>query len=389
MDGHGIHGQIPQDRMTRFAPSAGYPNRDSRRASWRRSSCGRLRPPVPLSLVLLAGVAACGGGATAPVEPPFPAPPVPPPRPVPCTFANATCAERVEIGDGVYLRVFSTHLLATGDATVSRGLIVVHGNSRNPDTYFDSGVLAVAEGGAAGTIAVVAPYFQTIDDGPAADEAYWSSAGWKRGNLSRPEGPSPRVSSYAALDSIVRLFLHAGRFPAITKIVVTGHSAGGQVLHRYAATSQVQENARAGVSFRYVVANPSTYLYLGPERQAAEGAFAVPGGGCADYNEWHYGLEDRNTYAGALEDDTIRALLSRRDVRILIGDADTLSASLDQSCGANLQGVNRYVRGQTIVRFMEALHPGHNHVEMIVPGVGHSNRSMWSSEVGLQALFGN
>lgn len=339
--------------------------------------------------MLLGALAACGGGGGTTVTEPVAPPPDPPARPVPCTVANSICAERVAIGTGLYLPVFSTHELANGDRSVSRGLIVVHGNNRDPDNYFDSGVLAVAEGGAAGTTAVVAPHFQTIDDGPESDEPYWSSPGWKRGNLSRPEGPSPRVSSYTALDSIVEIFLNTSRFPAMSEIVVTGHSAGGQVLHRYAATSQVEEGARAGVTFRYVVANPSTYLYLGPERAGAEGAFVIPGGGCPDYNEWHYGLEDRNTFAGAFAADTIRAQLSRRDVRILVGDADTLSASLDQSCGANLQGVNRYVRGRTLVRFMEALHEGHNHVEMIVPGVGHSSRSMWTSAVGLESLFGN
>ncbi len=348
-------------------------------------------PTAAVRFLCLAMLTACaGGGGTTGTEPEPPPPPEPPARPVPCNLAGAICAERIVIESGLYLPVFSTHELATGHETVSRGLIVVHGNSRNPDDYFLSGIAAATQGGAAGATAVVAPHFQTSDDGPESDEPYWSSPGWKRGNLSSSEGPSPRVSSYAALDSIVQIFLNTGRFPAMREIVVTGHSAGGQVLHRYAATSRIQEGARDGVSFRYVVANPSTYLYLGPERENLSGNFTVPGGvGCDDYNEWHYGLEDRNSYAEALEADTIRALLSRRDVRILIGDADTLSASLDQSCGANLQGVNRYVRGQKIVRFMEALYPGHNHVEMIVPGIGHSSRSMWTAPVGLESLFGN
>ena len=350
---------------------------------------GNGRSGIPITFLFFLTLAACGGSGETTVTPPETTTPQPPARPVPCTTANSICAERVVIGSGVYLPVFSTHSLATGDQSVSRGLIVVHGNNRNPDTYFDSGVLAVADGGVVGTTAVVAPHFQTDDDNPQSDEPRWSSPGWKRGNLSLSEGPSPRVSSYTALDSIVQIFLNTSRFPAMREIVVTGHSAGGQVLHRFAATSQVEEGARAGVTFRYVVANPSTYLYLGPERAAPQGTFAMPGAGCADYNEWHYGLEDRNTYAGALEADTIRAQLSRRDVRILIGDADTLSASLDQSCGANLQGVNRYVRGQTLVRFMDVLYDGHSHVETIVSGVGHSNRSMWTSPEGLRSLFGN
>ena len=41
------------------------------------------------------------------------------------------------------------------------------------------------------------------------------------------------------------------------------------------------------------------------------------------------------------------------------------------------------------MRFMDAFFPGPGHLEMIVPGVGHSNRDMWLSLVGLQSLFGS
>ncbi len=374
------------------AGCAGWDGSGSSRRRWPGGDGRAFFPLSVLPFVFLLCVALidCGGTTTS-TGPPEPQPPTEPPvRPVPCNLAGDICEERVVIGSGVHLRVFSTHALTVGDPAIERGMIVVHGNNRDPDNYFVSGITAATNGGASGTTAVVAPYFQTVDDGPASDEAYWSSPGWKRGNLSRPEGPSPRVSSYAALDSIVNLFLNVARFPALREIVVTGHSAGGQVLHRYAATGRAEESAREGVAFRYVAANPSTWLYLGPERENASGDFTVPGGvGCDDYNEWHYGLDDRNSYANALEADTIGALLTRRDVRILIGDADTLSASLDVSCGANLQGANRFLRGRTLVRYMDALHSGHRHVEMIVPGVGHSNRSMWTSPVGLRSLFGS
>ena len=314
--------------------------------------------------------------------------PVEPSRPVPCTFPNATCAERVEIADGLFLPVYSTHLLSEGHAGVTRGLIVIHGNNRDADTYFETGVLAAVEAGVSAATAIVAPHFQTSDDDPEADEPFWSSAGWKQGNLSRPEGPSPRVSSYAGLDRMVDAFLTSSRFPAMREIVVAGHSAGGQVVHRFAATTE-HKAAESGIGFRYVVTNPSTYLYPGPEREDAAGDFTVPEAGCDDYDDWHYGLRERNSYADRLHADSIRAQLARGDVRILLGDADTTSASLDQSCGANLQGPRRYHRGRTLVRFMDALYSGHAHREMIVPGVGHSSRSMWLSGVGAGALFGN
>ena len=308
--------------------------------------------------------------------------------PVPCTLPNATCAERVQIGDGVFLPVFRTHPLGDGDDSVTRGLIVVHGANRNADDYFRSGFLAAAAAGEQSRTIVIAPHFQTSDDGPAPDEHYWSSGGWKRGHLSSSSGPAPRVSSYATIDHIVSLLADRGRFPAIRQIVVTGHSAGGQVVHRYAASSRAEESS-PGVTLRYVVANPSTYLYTRPERASGPGFDPPDATACPDFDDWHYGLEERNSYASTSTADTVRARLARRDVRILIGDADSLSSSLDVTCGANLQGPYRFARGQTLMRFMDAFFTGHRHVEMVVPGVGHSNRQMWLSSVGIQSLFGS
>jgi pimeloyl-ACP methyl ester carboxylesterase len=220
------------------------------------------------------------------------------------------------------------------------------------------------------------------------DEPYWTNGGWKRGHLSSSSGPTPRVSSYEAIDQILGIVTDRTRFPAVDDVVVTGHSAGGQVAHRFAATSRVEDGV-AGIHFRYVVANPSTFLYLGPERDGPNGFSAPTRSECSDYNEWHYGLEDLNSYASAVTIDSIRAQLVRRDVRILLGDADSLTASLDVSCGANLQGRYRFERGQTLVRFIDALYPGNGHQEMIVPGIGHSSSGMYLSVVGREALFGN
>ena len=88
-----------------------------------------------------------------------------------CTVANATCAERVEIGGGVFLPVFRTHALEDGDDSVTRGLIVIHGSNHNADDYFLSGLLAAAEAGEKFRTVVVAPHFQTSDDGPAPRRA--------------------------------------------------------------------------------------------------------------------------------------------------------------------------------------------------------------------------
>lgn len=305
-----------------------------------------------------------------------------------CETASSECAGRVSIGVGVYLPIYSTFRLDLPNPDVEDGVIVVHGANRDAHNYFESMVLAARHAGRLHRALVVAPKFQTEADGPLANEPYWTEGGWKRGHLSVVGGPTPRTSSYAALDRIVDAMADRSRFPNLKRIIVAGHSAGGQVVHRYAAVSRAQEG-RDDIAFRYVVANPSTYLYLTPEREAIGGGFVLPDtAACPSWDGWHYGLgADLNNYAQAVPAQQIRSQLTTRDVRILIGSADTGTADLDVTCGAYLQGQHRFARGRTLIRYMDTLHSGHNHREMVVTGVGHNSRTMFTSTVGLEALF--
>jgi hypothetical protein len=323
--------------------------------------------------------AACGSGST-PVDP------GPGETNTLCTVGAAACTSRVQIGSGVYLEIYSTYELDLGKSSITRAVIVVHGAGRDADGTFETMVDATGRGSSLTETIVIAPFFQTSEDLPRPDEVYWSSSGWKKGHLSRTEGPSPRISSFEAIDVIVAKLADRSRFPALEEIVIAGHSAGGQVAHRYVAGSRA-EDVLQGIGMRYVVANPSTYLYLGPERWDGAG-FSVPDPApCPDYQIWHYGLTDLNTYMNRSTIPEVEERMMNRDVTILVGSADTGLASLDVSCGANLQGDRRFDRGQKLVDFMDALRPGHNHVERIVPGVAHSSSGMYSSTVGLQVLF--
>lgn len=339
------------------------------------------------ALLTVGSVLGACGSSEPPTQPPEPPGDTTTARPIPCTAGAAICSERIEIGDGLYLPIFSTHELSTGNSAVTRALIVVHGIDRNADDYFVTGNVAAAAARAQASTVIVSPHFQTDSDGPESDEPFWSSAGWRKGHLSRPEGPTPRVSSYHAMDRIVETLANTSLFPAVSTIVITGHSAGGQLVHRFGATSPVEDLSVPSASVRYVVANPSTYLYVRPERWE-ETAFTFPDRTiCSDYNDWHYGMEARPNRVEDLEIDTVQARIVRRDVRILIGSADSTSSNLDVSCGANLQGPYRFERGRILVRFMDEFFQGHRHRELVVGDVGHSSRDMWTSSVGLAALF--
>jgi hypothetical protein len=190
------------------------------------------------------------------------------------------------------------------------------------------------------------------------------------------------------VDQLLRILGDSVQFPKLETVVVTGHSAGGQYTHRFAATSPVQEEL-THLRFRYIVANPSTYLYIGPERATAGGGgFELPDrSACPDYNEWHYGFEERNPYALRLSEDGIRSRLLGRDVVYLVGTADLGTSSLDMSCGAMLQGERRYWRGLRLFAFLNTFFPLHPHQLFEVPGVAHSSRGVYTSSIGGLILF--
>ncbi len=301
----------------------------------------------------------------------------------PC-LVSLLCEARLEIAPDRYLRHYRTHDLDTGAEGITRGVVIVHGAGRNATYNFDTGVQGTVDPALRASVAIVAPLFITTEEDPQPDEPFWSSGGWKRGHLSVSGGPTPRVSSFTALDTIVARFSNPALFPDMQEIVVAGHSAGGQVAHRYAAGGMNP----VGVPVRYVVANPSTYLFLRAERPDGSGGFSIPElVACPDYQEWHYGLQDLNSYMSQWPDGQIEQNLVSRDVTIMVGDADTGSSQLDVTCGANLQGEHRYARGLNLMAYMDAFYPGHDHQGFVIAGVAHSSRGMFLSDEGRSVLF--
>ena len=116
---------------------------------------------------------------------------------------------------------------------------------------------------------IIAPYFQATDDPALSDELQWSSSGWKIGNKSVDKAGLTRTSSFQVMDEMIASLSNQVKFPALVDIVVTGHSAGGQFTQRYAAGGKADLTDTMH-RYKYVVANPSSYLYL-------DGYRAVPG----------------------------------------------------------------------------------------------------------------
>jgi hypothetical protein len=312
----------------------------------------------------------------------------------PCE-ASAACRRSSPIPSGGRIAYYGNYALEAGHPSAQAAVIVVHGTDRNPADYYDYvGGSAQATVGLA-SVVVIAPAFQaSARDG--SHEYYWPKDDWREGGDGNIDNGAPGVSSYATLDAIVAALADRTRFPAVARIVITGHSAGGQVVQRYAAGAR---EAPAGLAVRYVAANPSSFLYLNASR-FVDGAFRSSGPqflACSQYNDYKFGLDKRGAvaYMAAPSAAQLTDQYLARAVTYLQGDRDTCNDSLatcndhtlDKGCEAMLQGAHRFERGQHFFAHLTQFFPTHPHVFQAVAGVGHDGRAMFNSPEGRAALF--
>ena len=198
------------------------------------------------------------------------------------------------------------------------------------------------------------------------------------------------------LDAVVALLSDRNRFPALHRIVVAGHSAGGQVLHRYAVVGRGDAAGKgAGIDVRFIVANPSSYLYFTGERPVDGGAGFAPfeRARCPGFDDYRFGLNGAPAYVTERPLDAIVRDYKARRVVYLLGTADNdpNHSALDRGCAAMAQGPHRLARGEAYHRYVvRFLGPGaeQTHRKVLVEGVGHDNAGMWRAPAGQAALFG-
>jgi pimeloyl-ACP methyl ester carboxylesterase len=190
------------------------------------------------------------------------------------------------------------------------------------------------------------------------------------------------------------------RFPQLARIVLAGHSAGGQIVHRYAVLNGIDQALRAaGIGMSYIISSPSSYLYFTKERPtgAADGRFApYDAAACPGYNLYRYGVENLGRlarYAGNLGSAGLFRRYAARDVTYLLGTADNDPdhPQLDQNCGARAQGSNRLERGRNYIRYERRL--AGSDIKLVrrtfeVIGVGHTQSRMFGSKCAAALLFG-
>ncbi|WP_440217201.1 hypothetical protein [Chromobacterium piscinae] len=266
-----------------------------------------------------------------------------------------------------------------------RAVITVHGWPRRD---LRSGGYAAAQAGEAARGAIViAPQFliqADIDAHHLPDKVLrWGVNDWAIGYDA--EAPAA-LSSFDALDAILTRLADKRLFPDLDVVVIAGHSTGGRFVQHYAAIGHGQAALlERGVHIRYVVSNPSIYLYFTAARPKPADA------ACGKTDHWEYGL------GGALpryarqpvSPAALRTAYLSRDIVYLLGTADTdlTGSQLDTTCAAEAQGATRFERGLNYLRTLPPPGEGGGQRLFEVPGVGHHSAAMFASECGRYALF--
>ncbi len=309
-----------------------------------------------------------------------------------CTTV-ANCTEWVTFDGGpARSMIYRTYPLEVANPQITRALVVIHGAGRDADNYFRTALAAAFLAGALDDTVVIAPRIASnagsCRDQLAPNEVSWSCGGdsWRSGGTATNNA---KLTSFEFTDEILRKLAKKEIFPNLKAIVVSGHSAGGQYVDRYAMANTVHDALSVPVT--YVVSNPSSYAYLDSTRPTADGstfrAF-TDSRNCTTFNQWPYGLEHRGGgYTARQSDDHLRQQLAARPVTYLLGEIDILPlGGFDDSCPAMAQGPTRLARGQAFCKYANQKF-GAKHAVTVVPLCGHNARCMFTAEAALPILF--
>ncbi len=277
--------------------------------------------------------------------------------------------------DGVFSH-FTSQDLKEANANIEQAIITIHGSERNAHTYFNSVEAMTKKMNQMEKTIVISPHFKEAWDARTGMEFYFSPEGWLSGD---PDLGTKGVSSFEIMDGMIALLADKNKFPNLKRITLTGHSAGGQLVQRYAAGSDIDVNY-PDIKFRYIVANPGSYVYLTANRPV------TPQVRCA-FNDYKYGLDKLNSYMGKFSVMQIQKRYTAKEIVYFLGEQDIRSDDIDQACPARYQGDTRLARGKNFKSQLDKEFPEAKHFIFTVPGVGHTQYGMYTSEQGLKVLF--
>ena len=302
--------------------------------------------------------------------------------------------------DAPQLAYYSTTDI-TNNPDIRIVLIVIHGSGRNADDYLCCGVSSVPSFMRSSTL-VIAPMFLAHDDGMMPTPVQllrWNETDpiphtWRYG----ADAVYSNISSYQAIDVLIETLID--RIPSVERVIVAGHSAGGQFTQRWALTSG-SKLWKTQVPIRVVAANPRSFCYL-DGRRFLNRTFRIPDESktarCPGYNHWEWGLEQGGRlptpyFDRAIEQvGGIQRMVQRygyRDVIYVSGELDTLHVSSE--CESDhFQGPNRRARSHLFFQSLKEIYGRDQmyHLRLIAKGIPHDHCLIFQSSAGQRALYG-
>ncbi|KAJ9121863.1 hypothetical protein QFC22_002486 [Naganishia vaughanmartiniae] len=289
---------------------------------------------------------------------------------------------------------------------LQRAVIIIHGLNRDPGTYMSNMLSAINNGGIAdpninqNSVAIVTPYFSNGDDknigypwtaglapgkGSTSNALVWQASYWASGANNQYPSTATSVSSYEALDQLIKYFDNRAMFPNMKHIVVGGHSLGAQATNRYAEVG----NAFATNSpVSYYIANPNSYAWLSTARPLSTTS-------CPTYDNWREGFTNYTqypmSYGVSLVNQGRAAILAQYNSRSKAYARGTQDTGDDSStCAPYTAGANRNERFFNFIKAFPAVcsAPGTGQCDTIdYVNTGHDGGAMFASSAGLARLF--
>lgn len=307
-----------------------------------------------------------------------------------CGVANARTLTTAPLPGGKTLPYFASTPPEPG--AITHVLIAMHGYTRDATRTYHAAYRATHDSGQSAFTLIVAPIFPvaaaeathcSFHGMPVAmpGNALWRCNAWSKGGLALND---PGVNSFTAMDRLVAILLH--HYLHVRQVTIAGFSAGGQFVQRYAGFAAVPTRP---VALRFVVADPSTFLYFDPVRP-------LPGkAACSSYNNWKLGMQDRPHDLAERSAATVRATYAAADIAYLEGALDSSAGRgtayrfLAKRCGPELQGRYRLDRGENYAAYDRQYLAHGRHKLTVVPGCAHSVICVFESTAARKALFGD
>ncbi|MCL2468956.1 MAG: hypothetical protein FWF24_01825 [Alphaproteobacteria bacterium] len=217
---------------------------------------------------------------------------------------------------------------------------------------------------------------------------------WNLGGGSHVDTKGPGVSSFTAIDLLLMFLSDKRRFPSMSAITLVGHGMGADFVQRYAALGRAPDILEQnGVLTRFIVANPSSYMYMTSMRWGEHGAQVSQAAlreKCPTYHEYPYGVQALNAYARRTGLQDMRLRYPERRILYLVGDSIRADHYLDRGCEAQEQGETRLSRAAAFDRFLSQTYSqalDGKQVISRVPQVGYDPLGMFGSPCAMAILF--